>query len=155
MDEALALGISRKMMAGMGGGWEESMKRIEEKLSVKKAGHPPSYCPVQGGLWPRRWPSHIGTIHKAIMNFQRVKMTYRPLYSDEKTKRKVDPYYLFFEDDFWYFRGYCHLREEVRTFALDRIMALKVLVGTFHSPGTLLRRRNCPGPLEPWWTGNR
>jgi predicted DNA-binding transcriptional regulator YafY len=126
LDETLALGISRKMMAGMGSGWEDSMKRIEEKLSVKKTGLP-RHIVLSGGPLPEEVAGHIGTIHQAIMNFQKIKMTYRPLYSDEKTKRKVDPYYLFFEDDFWYFRGYCHLREEVRTFALDRIMGLKVL----------------------------
>jgi predicted DNA-binding transcriptional regulator YafY len=126
LDETLALGISRKMMAGMGSGWEESMKRIEEKLSLKKSGLP-RHIVLSGGPLPEEVAGHIGIIHRAIMNFQKIKMTYRPLHSDEKTKRKVDPYYLFFEDDFWYFRGYCHLREEVRTFALDRIMALKIL----------------------------
>jgi predicted DNA-binding transcriptional regulator YafY len=126
MDEALALGISRKMMAGMGSGWEESMKRIEEKLSVKKSGLP-RHIVLSGGALPEEVAGHIGTIHRAIMNFQRLKMIYRPLYSDEKTRPKVDPYYLFFEEDFWYFRGYCHLREEVRTFALDRTMSLKFL----------------------------
>ena len=126
MDEALALGISRKMMAGMGGGWEESLKRIEEKLSVKKPGLP-RHIVLSGGVLPEEVAGHIGTIHRAIMNFQRLKMIYRPLYSDEKTRRKVDPYYLFFEEDFWYFRGYCHLRDEVRTFALDRILNLKFL----------------------------
>ncbi len=126
MDEALALGISRKMMAGMGSGWEESMKRIEEKLSVKKSGLP-GHIVLSGGGLPETVAGHLGIIHQAVMNFQRLKMIYRPLSSDEKTKRKVDPYYLFFEDDFWHFRGYCHLREEVRTFALDRIMGLKVM----------------------------
>jgi predicted DNA-binding transcriptional regulator YafY len=126
LDETLALGISRKMMAGMGRGWEDSMKRIEEKLSVKKTDLP-RHIVLSGRSLPEEVAGHIGIIHKAIMNFQRIKMTYRPLYSDEKTKRKVDPYYLFFEEDFWYSRGYCHLREEVRTFALDRIPALKVL----------------------------
>jgi predicted DNA-binding transcriptional regulator YafY len=126
MEETLALGISRKMMAGMGSGWEANMKRIEEKLSIKRTDIPRHIVLSGGGLSPEV-ADHIGFIHKAIMNFQKLKMTYRPLSSDQKTKRKVDPYYLFFEENFWYFRGYCHLREEVRTFALDRIMALKVL----------------------------
>ncbi len=126
MDETLALGISRKMMAGMGSGWEASLKRIEEKLSLKKSGLP-RHIVLSGGVLPEEVAGHIGTIHKAIMNFQRLKMTYRSLYSDEKTRRKVDPYYLFFEEDFWYCRGYCHFRQEVRTFALDRIINLKVL----------------------------
>jgi predicted DNA-binding transcriptional regulator YafY len=126
LEETLALGISRKMMAGMGSGWEDSMKRIEEKLSVNKSGLP-RHIVLSGRSLPEEVAGHIGTIHKSITNFQKIKMTYRPLYSDEKTKRKVDPYYLFFEEDFWYFRGYCHLREEVRTFALDRILTLKIL----------------------------
>ncbi len=126
MEETLALGISKKMMADMGSGWEESLKRIEEKLSVKKT-NIPRHIILSKGKLPEEAAAHIGLIHQAIMNFKRLKMTYRPLHSDQKTRRKVDPYYLFFEEDFWYFRGYCHLREEVRTFALDRIMALKVL----------------------------
>lgn len=126
VQETLALGISRKMMAGLGSGWEEPMKRIEEKLSVQKTTFP-RHIILSGGKLPPEVAVHIGHIHNAIMNFQKLKMTYRPLYSDQKTKRKVDPYYLFFEEGFWYFRGYCHLREEVRTFALDRIIALKIL----------------------------
>lgn len=126
MDETLALSISKKMIRGMGTGWEESMNRIEQKLSVKKTDLP-RHIVLSGKGLPPEITGHIGLIHSAIMNFQRLKMTYRPLYSDQKTKRKVDPYYLFFEEDFWYLRGYCHLREEPRTFALDRVMSLKRL----------------------------
>ena len=125
MEETLALGISRKMMAGLGRGLENSMKKIEEKLSVQKSTLP-RHIVLSGGPLPQEVADHLGVIHRAIMHFQRLKMTYRPLYSDQKTKRKVDPYYLFYEDDFWYFRGYCHLREEIRTFALDRIVSLKI-----------------------------
>ena len=48
MEETLALGISRKMMAGMGSGWEANMKRIEEKLSIKKTDTPQAYRPFRG-----------------------------------------------------------------------------------------------------------
>jgi predicted DNA-binding transcriptional regulator YafY len=130
MEETLALGISKKMIRGMGTGWEDSMNRIEQKLSVKKTDLP-RHIVLSGKGLPPEITGHIGLIHAAIMNFQRLKMTYRPLYSDQKTKRKVDPYYLFFEEDFWYLRGYCHLREEPRTFALDRVISLKVLEDHF------------------------
>jgi predicted DNA-binding transcriptional regulator YafY len=125
-EETLALSISKNMIRGMGSGWEESMDRIEQKLLVKKTDLPRHIVLSGKGLAPEI-TGHIGLIHKAIMNYQKVKMIYRPLYSDQKTKRKVDPYYLFFEEDFWYLRGYCHLREEPRTFALDRVISLKVL----------------------------
>jgi predicted DNA-binding transcriptional regulator YafY len=125
-EETLALSISKKMVRGMGSGWEDSMTRIEQKLSVKKADLP-RHIILSGKGLPKEVATHIGDIHKAIMGFQKLKLVYRPLYTDQTTKRKVDPYYLFFEEEFWYFRGYCHLREEVRTFALDRIISLKML----------------------------
>jgi predicted DNA-binding transcriptional regulator YafY len=125
-EETLALNISKKMIKGMGSGWEDSMNRIEEKLSIKKADLP-RHIILSGKGLPPEITNYIGLIHQAIMDYQRIKIIYSPLYSDDITKRKVDPYYLFFEEDFWYLRGYCHLREEPRTFALDRINSLKVI----------------------------
>ena len=126
MEETLALGLSKKMIRGMGNGWEQSLNRIEEKLSVKKTDLP-RHIILSGKGLPPEITHYIGLIHSAILNYQRVKLIYTPLYSDKKTHRRVDPYYLFFEEDFWYFRGYCHLREEPRTFALDRIISIKLL----------------------------
>jgi predicted DNA-binding transcriptional regulator YafY len=125
-EETLTLALSKKIMGRMGSGWEQSLDRIEEKLSVTKPKIPnPIFLPGAG--LQAEVAGMIGTISEAIKNFQRLKLIYHPLYTDQKTKRKVDPYYLFFEDDFWYLRGYCHLRKEPRTFALDRIAGLKVL----------------------------
>ena len=39
----------------------------------------------------------------------------------EWTERDIDPYHLHFVDGAWYVFAYCHLRREVRVFALDRI----------------------------------
>jgi len=58
----------------------------------------------------------------AIVNFQRVEIIYKALSTDEVTTRKVDPYYLFFEDGFWSLRAYCNLRKDFRVFALDKIV---------------------------------
>jgi proteasome accessory factor C len=41
--------------------------------------------------------------------------------SGEKEHRNVDPLRVESFDDDWYLRGWCHLREAVRTFRLDRI----------------------------------
>jgi predicted DNA-binding transcriptional regulator YafY len=125
-EETLALALSRKVMGRMGSGWEDSLGRIEEKLALKKTPIP-EHIVWSGGVLRAYISGRIAVISEAIRNFQRLKLTYRPLHSDQKTKRKVDPYYLFFEEDFWYLRGYCHLRQEPRTFALDRIAGLKAL----------------------------
>ena len=126
VEETLALALSKKIMGRMGSGWENSLDRIEQKLSLKKAAVP-EHIVLAGGVLQTDITGRIAIISEAIKNFQRIKLIYRPLSSDQKTKRKVDPYYLFFEEDFWYLRGYCHLRNEPRTFALDRIAGLKVL----------------------------
>jgi len=41
-----------------------------------------------------------------------------------KTERAVTPYGWYLKDDALYFSGYCHLREERRTFRADRVQAI-------------------------------
>ena len=50
---------------------------------------------------------------------------------DELTLREVDPYHLRYFQGAWYLIAYCHFRQEVRTFALDRIRRLEALEETF------------------------
>jgi len=126
LEEGLALALSKKVLEGFGNGLVESLNGIEEKLAGKKTGVSKTYIFSTGNPAPNA-VQHIGVIHQAIVNFQRLELVYTGLYSKEKTCRKVDPYYLFFEDSFWYLRGYCRLREEFRTFALDQIRSLKIL----------------------------
>ena len=134
VEETLALGLAKKLLGNFGTGMEASLSRIEEKLSVKEQILPKHIVLKAEKLSPLV-EGYLGTIYQAIKNFQRIKLTYRALYSDKETERKIDPYYLFFQDDFWHLRGYCHLREELRTFALDRIVSLKGLKEHFIPKG--------------------
>ena len=99
---------------------------MQNKLSIKKT--EPFKHILRG---PEELPEKVGpylvSLHQAARNCQRIELVYKALYSDEVTKRKVDPYYFFVQEDFWYFRGYCHLRKDFRTFALDRIESMKLL----------------------------
>lgn len=45
----------------------------------------------------------------------------------ERERRVVDPLRIDSTDDSWYLRGWCHLRESVRTFRLDRMSNLQLL----------------------------
>jgi predicted DNA-binding transcriptional regulator YafY len=126
LEEGLALALSKKVLEGFGDGLVKSINGIEEKLSGKKAGSSKTYI-FSTGTPPPNAAQYIGRIHQAIVNFQRLELVYTSLYSKEETTRKIDPYYLFFEDSFWYLRGYCRLREGFRTFALDQIRSLKLL----------------------------
>ncbi|GBE39291.1 HTH domain protein [bacterium BMS3Bbin08] len=132
VEETLSLALAKQMLGNFGSGMEKSLNSIEEKLSVKKTGlsghivlkaEPPS--PEVG--------EYLEAIHQAIINFQRIRLIYKTLYSNKKSTRKIDPYYLFFspQEGFWHLRAYCHLRKELRTFDLDRIISLKVLDESF------------------------
>jgi len=55
-------------------------------------------------------------------------------FSRVETERVVDPYALSFRWGNWYLIGYCHLRQEMRTFRVDRIKQLEVLSGHFEIP---------------------
>ncbi len=55
---------------------------------------------------------------------------YSPL-SDQRTRRKVEPYHLFNYMGTWHLVGYCHLRKGIRDFNLARITDVLVLDETF------------------------
>jgi predicted DNA-binding transcriptional regulator YafY len=64
---------------------------------------------------------------------RRVSLRYQS-FSRVATDRKVDPYALSLRWGNWYLIGYCHLREELRTFRIDRIQDCTVLEGKFTLP---------------------
>ena len=64
---------------------------------------------------------------------QRVRIMYHS-FSRMETDRKVDPYGLSFRFGNWYLIGFCHLREEMRTFRIDRITKCEKLDETFEAP---------------------
>ncbi len=129
IEETLSFALAKSMLGSFGSGMSKGLAGIEEKLSKKTTNLPPHIILSAGAA--SQGQEYLGIIHQAISNFQRIEIDYRTLYSDEQTLRQVDPYYLFFQDGFWNLRGYCHLREDFRTFALDRILNLKVLDAHF------------------------
>jgi predicted DNA-binding transcriptional regulator YafY len=52
----------------------------------------------------------------------------------EETERAVDPYGLIFHAGLWYTVGYCHLRQDLRTFRLDRVLQVNLLEDIFTRP---------------------
>ena len=70
------------------------------------------------------------TLNEAIGQGQRVAFEYRSHYN-EVTQRKVEPYGIVGWQGRWYLVGYCCLRQDSRTFRLDRIRQLKVLAEPF------------------------
>jgi len=64
---------------------------------------------------------------KAIKNKRSVEIKYYSLAKNETTKRKLDPYHLRHTMGAWYLIALCHLRNDIRTFAVSNIKEIKVL----------------------------
>ncbi len=68
----------------------------------------------------------IDTVNEAALQKKSLMLRYRSMASGKETSRKVDPYRLWFFDGTFYLVGYCHLRADVRNFALERIRQLSI-----------------------------
>lgn len=68
--------------------------------------------------------SHFATISQAIQKRITIKIKHYAITRDTYHERLVDPYQIRYYQGAWYFVGFCHLREAIRTFALDRIQEL-------------------------------
>ena len=73
------------------------------------------------------------TLSEAIGQQQRVAIDYRS-YRDQLTHRKVEPYGMVGWDGRLYLVGYCCLRQDHRTFRLDRIQQVEMLAESFVRP---------------------
>ncbi|MCW3059496.1 MAG: putative transcriptional regulator [Capsulimonas sp.] len=65
-------------------------------------------------------------LQNAMIHHNPVDITYFSRSRSEPSKRRVDPYGLTFKIGAWYMVGFCHLRQGIRTFGLDRIKWLRV-----------------------------
>jgi predicted DNA-binding transcriptional regulator YafY len=78
-------------------------------------------------------PEVVVTVSTAVVEGRRVEMRYRA-FGAEDTLRQLDPYGLVYRAGFWYTVGYCHLRQALRTFRLDRMQEIGLLDEQFERP---------------------
>ncbi|MEA3359398.1 MAG: WYL domain-containing protein [Thermodesulfobacteriota bacterium] len=71
-----------------------------------------------------RFKDIISRVNDAAINKKSIEMVYYTMSRKKESKRKVDPYKIWFFNGTFYLIGYCHVRNEVRIFALDRIKML-------------------------------
>jgi len=64
-------------------------------------------------------------IIKAILEQRTIETVYHTQSRNETTERSIDPYYLVPRNQQFYLIGYCHLKNEVRTFRLSRFQKVK------------------------------
>jgi len=126
VEETIAFAIAKKALGNMGEEMEQCLSSIERKLSSTRR-ELPKHIILSGDHPSPAISGYLGALYDAILNYQRVQLDYRALYSNEESHRKIEPYYLFIQDNLWHLRAYCCEKKELRTFAVDRILSLTTL----------------------------
>jgi predicted DNA-binding transcriptional regulator YafY len=134
--ELMALIYSRDLLKPLEG--TAIKESLDSALTKAESALPPSAeaClhSLQGwfsvGLGPhKRYGEHRAALEqlaRAITKHRTVEMRYYTASRDSTNRRKVDPYRLWYAAGALYLIGYCHMRREVRMFAVDRIRSLAV-----------------------------
>ena len=81
-----------------------------------------------------RFSEIISQVNTATTDRRTIEIGYQGLCHEERTHRKVDPYKVWFYDGTIYIIGLCHLRNELRTFVVDRINMLRLTDDHFKIP---------------------
>jgi predicted DNA-binding transcriptional regulator YafY len=83
---------------------------------------------------PAELSPFLETLRKAAHERIQVELIYQGSAKAEPTQRMVDPYALVFRSGWWYLVGFCHLRQALRTFRIDRVQSLKLAEDNFKLP---------------------
>jgi len=85
--------------------WEEVVKRMRIFLPERRAGN----------------AEHFSVIAAALLKRSRVWIRHYNRKDDRETEREVSPQRLVHYRDNWYLDAYCHLRQDLRSFAVDAV----------------------------------
>jgi len=96
-------------------GLRRRVEALEETLDFTSASR--QGAPVSGEL--------VLVIADAIRRRRRLRTTYRA-FSGEETRRELSPHGLVVHSGRWYLAAYDHLRDDLRTFRVDRMLRLRV-----------------------------
>lgn len=100
----------------------DDLKRHTAGFDVLSAPNDPSLEPF------------LRQIEQSVADGKRLEILYNKGKERGEIKRKLDPYGLVYRDNYWYLVGFCHLRQELRTFRVDRINQLTICEDTFVRP---------------------
>lgn len=74
-------------------------------------------------------PKHFELIAAAVLNRQRLKLAYWNRMKDQVTEREISPQRLVHYRENWYLDAWCHLRNDLRSFALDAMRGVEMVPG--------------------------
>lgn len=142
--ELMALIFSRKLLRPLDG--TELQASLSSALMKAAAALPPQgheYVREMErifavGLGPHKsYQRHreiIDRIAEAISRARSAQMRYESIARNATTRREVDPYRLWYAAGGLYLIGYCHLRKDVRMFAVERIRSIALTDHPYQRP---------------------
>ncbi|MDQ3410579.1 MAG: YafY family transcriptional regulator [Chloroflexota bacterium] len=77
--------------------------------------------------------ANLIALSAAAANAQRVRINHQSA-QGATTERTIDPYGIVYLKGLWYLPAYCHLRQDLRVFRLDRIASIATLDESFTPP---------------------
>jgi predicted DNA-binding transcriptional regulator YafY len=81
-----------------------------------------------------RFRGIIDRVTDAAVKKRSIEIVYYTMSRKKESRRRVDPYRVWFFNGTFYLIGHCHARDEVRIFALDRIKMLRETKDIFEIP---------------------
>ena len=142
--ELMALLLSRNLLKPLEG--TEIQASLSSALSKASAALPPQgheYVRAMEqifsvGIGPhksyREHKQTIDAISQAIDKRRTAQMRYYSASQDQTSRREVDPYHLWFAGGGLYLIAYCHLRKDVRLFAVERIRSIALTDHPYQMP---------------------
>jgi predicted DNA-binding transcriptional regulator YafY len=134
LTELMALYFGTDMLkAFKGTAFHDSLESLSQKIKATLPPESMKYLKsveqtLQVGIKPykdyARFKEIINRVNEAALQRKSIEMVYYTMSRKKESKRKVDPYRIWFFNGTFYLIGYCHLRGEVRVFALDRVKML-------------------------------
>lgn len=141
-EELLALAVGLLLakdsgLTGIGVSVESALAKIERvlppELSERLMGLEDAI--LTGELYenePEAAMDIVSELSQACQSGQRVRMQYES--QDDRTWRLYSPYSIIYYNRSWYTVGYCHLRQDIRTFRIDRILEIAPTTDRFAAP---------------------
>ena len=103
-----------KIKSVMRSGDKARLEVLESGISVRP----------RGKMFNQNVPNALETVLEAIADRQQVLLQYEAQFK-EPSERRIEPVGIFHESGFWYFTGYCTLRNDYRQFRMDRILGIR------------------------------
>jgi len=136
-DELMTLLLSREIVSKLGASFTEKLDTVINKIITQTKSEKSIETPPFWVDFPEVDFSRISKVYpqieKAIKEEKRIWIKYVDL-NQNVTERKVDPYSIIFSEGLCLTIGYCHLRRDIRKFALDFIKEIRPLDEPFIKP---------------------